>query len=83
MPATPHGGPPHAPALRQPRAFKIVELSSGALLAEDADARATIDLLSRIDSIFDVSIYVWHVAAQAWRQLTVGEQRTLWDFRGR
>lgn len=57
-------------------------MATGAVLAEDTDARATIERLTRVDSIFDVWVYVWHPAAKAWRRLTVGEQRTLWDFRG-
>lgn len=56
-------------------------VSTGALLVERADARATIDLLTQIDSIFDVAIYVWHTPGSTWRPLTPGEQRTLWDFR--
>lgn len=72
-------GPGPAPA----RTFRVVEVVSGAVLANGADTRTTIDLLTRIDSIFDVTVFVWHPAARAWRQLTVGEQRTLWNFRGR
>ncbi|MGI9098369.1 MAG: hypothetical protein ACR2H2_07735 [Solirubrobacteraceae bacterium] len=53
------------------------------VLAERIDARATIDVLTRIDRIFDVLVEVWHPAAQAWRPLTVGEQRTPSDLRGR
>jgi hypothetical protein len=43
--------------------------------------RTTIDVLGRIDSIFDVSLAVWDRAACVWRALTPGEQRALWDFR--
>ena len=62
--------------------FKIVEVASGAVLADGVDMRATVELLSRIDSIFDVAIAVWDRAAQAWRPLSPGEQRALWDVRG-
>ena len=68
---------------RVTRTFKVVVVADGEVLLDRADARATIDTLTRIDSMFDVSIYVWDPAAKAWRPLTVGEQRTLWSFRGR
>ena len=53
------------------------------MLAEGTDTRATIDVLTRVDSIFDVLVYVWQSPAKAWRALTPGEQRTMWDFRAR
>jgi hypothetical protein len=45
--------------------------------------RATVELLRRIDSIFDVSVAVWDREAQDWRALSPGEQRALWDVRRR
>lgn len=63
--------------------FKVVRVASGAVLAEGDEARATIELLKRIDSIFDVSVEMWHPETKAWRRLTPGEQRTLWNFRRR
>jgi hypothetical protein len=65
------------------RTFRIVEVSSGAVLADGIDMRATIEVLRRIDSIFDVSLAVWDPEAKAWRALTPGEQRALWDVRER
>ena len=75
IPATPH-------VPKSPRIFKVVLVANGVVLADGADARTTVELLAQIDSIFDVSIYVWHTPAWAWRHLTPAEQRTLWDFRG-
>lgn len=72
---------PHVPSSR--RTFKVVLVADGAVLADGADARTTVEVLAQVDSIFDVSIYVWHTPAGAWRHLTPGEQRTLWDFRAR
>lgn len=74
-------GSPAAP--KAPRTFKIVDLATGAVLASAADARTAVDVLTGIDSMFGVAVYVWHAPAHAWRRLTVGEQRTLWGFRGR
>jgi hypothetical protein len=30
----------------------------------------------------DVHMFVWAPKAERWRLLTLGEQRTLWGFRG-
>jgi len=78
-----HLHPRRSPVLGAPRTFKVVVVANGEVLVDGGDARATIDVLTRIGSMFDVSIYVWHPAACAWRVLSVGEQRALWSFRGR
>lgn len=70
-------------ARRPARRFKVIQVSGGAVLVEGAGVRATVDVLTGIDSIFDVLVYTWVPSAHAWRLLTPGEQRTLWDFRGR
>ena len=69
--------------LRSSRRFSVIDMASGTVLAKDADARATIALLTRIDSIFDVLVEVLDPASGAWRRLTPGEQRMLWDCRRR
>jgi hypothetical protein len=67
---------------RPPRwLFRVVDVVSGQMLVEDATARATVRTLAEVDSIFDVLIFVWTPGRTAWRQLTPGEQRILWDFR--
>jgi hypothetical protein len=66
-----------------PLSFKVVDVATGAVLAQGAGARATVDLLTALESIFDAWVYVRDDATDEWRQLTVGEQRTLWSFRGR
>jgi hypothetical protein len=65
------------------RRFSVIDMATGAILAKDADARTTIDVLTEIDSIFDVLVEVWDPPSRAWRRLTPGEQRALWDCRGR
>jgi hypothetical protein len=50
-------------------------------LAQDADARATVDLLGEVRSIVDVQIYAWNPSAEDWRLLTFDERRALWEFR--
>lgn len=56
---------------------------SGRTLLEDADAHTTVAALTSVESIFDVWIFVWTPDDANWRQLTPGEHRILWNFRGR
>jgi hypothetical protein len=73
--------PPPAPAPRQPRRFKVVDVVSGATLAEEADTRATLEVLRGLRSVVDVRVSVWDPRAADWRLLSLGEQRVLWDAR--
>jgi hypothetical protein len=68
-----------APAPRVPRRFKVVDLVSSKTLAEGADMRATLDVLSEVRSAVDVRIFVWDDEAEKWHLLTLPEQRALWD----
>ena len=73
--------PKQAPEPRAPRRFKVVDVVSGTVLAEDTDARTTLDVLDGVDSVVDVRVYVWQPRAASWRLLTLAEQRALYDFR--
>ena len=73
--------PAAAPAPRPPRRFKVVDLSSRAVLSDDADARATLDVLGGIRSSVDVNVSVWEPSTEAWRLLTLREKQMLWDRR--
>ena len=80
------GRPPRpepAPEVAPPRRFKVVDIMTCEVLAEDADARTTVALLERVRSIVDVTVSVWQPKRGTWRALTLAEQRALWDFRGR
>jgi hypothetical protein len=73
---------------RQPKTsprwlFKVVDVVSGRTVLEDADAHRTVATLTAVESIFDVWIFVWIPDVAIWRQLTPGEHRILWNFRGR
>jgi hypothetical protein len=63
--------------------FKVVDVVSGRTVLEDADAHTTVNTLTSVESIFDVWIFVWIPDVATWRQLTPGEHRILWNFRGR
>jgi len=71
--------PPARP--RQPHRFKVVDLMTRQVLAEDADARQAIRALAGVRSIVDVTVYVWEEEVQRWRRLTFGETKALWDQR--
>jgi hypothetical protein len=75
--------PAEAPEPPKPRRFRVVDVMSGRITAEDANARATVDLLADVRSIGDVRIYTWEYETDRWRLLTLAEQRTLWDLRDR
>jgi len=76
--------PPRAPAPAKPRSarmFKVIDVRSREVLAEHANARATIEVLNGARSIVDVSVHVWMPATERWRLLTFDEQRLLWSRR--
>jgi hypothetical protein len=75
--------PPKEPEPRRPRSFKIVDVTTGEVLGEHLDARAAIAALEDVESVVDVRIYVWDHGNDRWVLLTLGEQKALWEFRGR
>jgi hypothetical protein len=87
-PLTVHAPPKHEPRPKEPepkrpREFKIVDVTTGEVLGEHLDTRAALAALEGVDSIVDVRIYAWDHGNQKWVLLTLGEQRALWQFRGR
>ena len=78
----PQPRPEPEPEPRKPRRFKVVDVMTGVVKAEDASARATVDLLAGVRSVGDVRIYVWSDEAERWGLLTLAEQRKLWELRG-
>ena len=79
-PPRPLKAPPPAEP-RRPRMFKVVDIRSREVLAEDVTARATVDVLNGVRSIVDVNVFVWTPATERWRLLTFDEQRLLWNHR--
>ena len=69
----------------QPEAmrFKVVDVMSSRVLAEDADARETVRVLEGLRSVLDVRIYLWAAERGRWRLLALEECKRLWAFRGR
>jgi hypothetical protein len=75
--------PPKEPEPKRPRSFKIVDVTTGEVLGEHLNTRAAIAALEDVDSVVDVRIYAWDHGSERWVLLTLGEQKTLWGFRGR
>jgi hypothetical protein len=74
--------PAKEPEPRKPRRFKVVEVVTGEVLAEDVDTRATLDVLRTMRSVVDVTVWVRRPDGGSWRLLTLAEQKTLWGLRG-
>ena len=70
--------PPAPPEPREPLRFKVVDVMTERVLAEDVDARAAVDALADVRALVDVRVYVWEPKAEDWRLLTLDEQRALW-----
>jgi hypothetical protein len=66
---------------RAPRRFRVVDVATRAVLADDVGARQALDALTGIRSIVDVQVSVWDSKRERWRLLTLDEQRMLWDRR--
>jgi len=74
---------PAPPAPPAPRRFRVTDVMSGAVLADDAGARETVDALTGVRSSVDVNVYVLEAESGDWRLLTLPEQRSLWALRDR
>jgi hypothetical protein len=78
----PKPAPPAAP--KPPSRFRVVEVTSGRVLADDAGVRATVELLrDDVASITDVAIWTWSARHGRYVLLTHAEQRRLWELRDR
>ena len=73
--------PPKPPAPRVPRRFKVVDVTTREVLAEDASARAALSALRDVHSVTDVAVSLWSDKHGRYRLLTHGEQKALWDMR--
>jgi hypothetical protein len=66
-----------------PRRFRVIDALSRELVADDADAATTVELLGDVEQAVDVSVYVWEPAPETWRLLTRREKSLLWELRQR
>src|SRR4051794_30580742 len=75
--------PAAEPPPKAPSRFRVVEITTGRVLADDAGVRATVQLLREIASVTDVAIWIWSEPRGRYVLLTHGEQHRLWDLRDR
>jgi hypothetical protein len=66
---------------RQPRRFRVVDVATRAVLADDVNAREALRALGGVRSSVDVHVSVWEPKSERWRLLTLAEQRALWERR--
>ena len=68
------------PKPRAPRRFRIVDVMTRQVLADDVATRAAVDVLRDVRSVVDVNVYVWQDAPGRWSLLSLGEQRTMLEL---
>jgi hypothetical protein len=73
--------PKPKPAPRAPRRFRVVDVVTRELLADDAGGREALEALGRVAHSVDVNVFVWAEKAQTWRLLSLAEQQALWERR--
>ena len=66
-----------------PRRFRVIDARSRQVLAEDANAPETLELLRDVEQPVDVSVYVWEPKPEEWRLLIGREKALLWELRRR
>jgi hypothetical protein len=71
------------PEPKPPRRFRVIDVMTREVLAEDADGRALVDALAGVPSVVDVHISVWDPDDERWRLLTFAEQKAIWALRDR
>ena len=69
------------PAPRPPLRFRVVDVMTDRVLADDATTREAVDALGAVRSVVDVKVYAWNHADERWRLLTQREQNALWRHR--
>ena len=72
-----------APEPVPPRRFRVIDALSRQVLADDANAPETLEVLRGVSQPVDVSIYVWEPRPEQWRLLTSREKKLLWEARQR
>lgn len=65
------------PRIRPSRKFRVVDVMTRRVLVDEASTRETVDALTGVRSIVDVSVYVWDEQQGRWRLLTLADQRAL------
>jgi hypothetical protein len=65
---------------RTARRFKITDVLTREVLADNVGVRAALDVLREVRSTVDVNVYLWNVVRDEWRLLNLDEQRTMLEL---
>jgi hypothetical protein len=68
------------PKPRAPHRFRIVDVMTRQVRADDVGARAAVDALRGVRSLVDVNVYVWQEEPGRWWLLSLAEQRAMFEF---
>ena len=79
----PKPAPERAPEARKPPRFKVVDVMTRQVLAEDVATRQAVEVLAGMRSVVDANVYRWDDVKGTWEQLSQGDRRKLWDLRSR
>jgi hypothetical protein len=68
------------PKPKAARRFRIVDVMTRQVLADDVGTRAAVDALRDVRSVVDVNVYVWQEERGGWWLLSLAEQRTMLEL---
>ena len=72
---------PEPPAPKVPRRFRVVDVVTREVLADDAEVRTLLTVLGGVEHVHDVNVFVWEPEDDRWRLLSLAEQDTVWQRR--
>jgi hypothetical protein len=72
---------PEPPARKLPRRFRVVDVVTREVLADEAGARELLAVLGHVEHVHDVNVFVWEAEDDRWRLLSLAEQDTVWQRR--
>ena len=75
--------PERPPEVRKPSKFKIVDVMTRQVLAEDVGTRKAVEVLDGMRSVVDANVYRWDERTASWQQLSQGDRRKLWELRAK
>lgn len=68
------------PVVRQRRRFRVIDIMTREVIADDVSAREVVGVLGEVRSPMDVSVFVWQEDRERWRRLTFPEERQLFEL---
>ena len=80
VPPKPAPAKPEQPKARNPRRFRVVDVMTRRVLADDATGAETLEALRGIRSVVDVEVFVWQEEQARWRLVSFADQRAMFDL---